>query len=89
MATFLLVFALLGLIIIGMSVGVLMGRKPIKGSCGGVGAALGQKDYTCDICGDDPNKCDEQNKQSTGSESASSQSLAYNAVDAASSPKSK
>jgi len=87
MATFLLVFALLGLIIIGMSVGVLMGRRPIKGSCGGVGAALGQKDYTCDICGDDPNKCDEQNKQSIDSEDLNGQSLAYNAVDNASSSK--
>jgi len=37
-----------------------MGRKPIAGSCGGVGAALGEDNYTCDICGDDPNKCDEQ-----------------------------
>ncbi|MGB1327709.1 MAG: (Na+)-NQR maturation NqrM [Porticoccaceae bacterium] len=36
-----------------------MGKKPISGSCGGVAAALGEDDYTCEICGDDPNKCDE------------------------------
>ena len=39
---------------------VLMGGKPITGSCGGVGAALGEANYNCDICGGDPNKCDEQ-----------------------------
>lgn len=47
-------------IIAAMSIGVLLGRKPISGSCGGVGAALGQDNYTCEICGDDPDKCDEQ-----------------------------
>ena len=47
-----------------MAVGVLMGKKPISGSCGGVAAALGEKDYTCEICGDDPNKCDEISLQS-------------------------
>jgi hypothetical protein len=40
-----------------------MGKKPIAGSCGGVAAALGEKDYTCEICGDDPNKCDEISSQ--------------------------
>ena len=42
-----------------MSIGVIMGRKPISGSCGGIGAALGEKNYNCDICGGDPNKCEE------------------------------
>ena len=49
-----------------MSVGVLMGRKPITGSCGGVGAALGEKDYKCDLCGGDPKKCDEQQLKASG-----------------------
>jgi hypothetical protein len=40
-----------------------MGKKPIAGSCGGVAAALGEKDYTCEICGDDPNKCDDISSQ--------------------------
>jgi uncharacterized protein len=44
-----------------MAIGVMFGRKPIKGSCGGVGAALGEKDYVCDICGNDPNKCEKEN----------------------------
>lgn len=60
MITLLLVFLLLAFVILATSVGVIFGRKPITGSCGGIGAALGEKNYTCDICGDDPSKCDEQ-----------------------------
>jgi len=52
-----------GFLIAIMAIGVLMGRKPISGSCGGVGAALGEDDYTCEICGDDPAKCDEYTEQ--------------------------
>jgi hypothetical protein len=47
-----------------MAVGVLLGRKPISGSCGGVGAALGEKDYSCDICGGDVKKCEDSNSES-------------------------
>ncbi len=60
MTTLLLGFILLASVITIMSIGVIMGRKPIAGSCGGIGAALDEKNYTCDICGGDPNKCDEQ-----------------------------
>lgn len=52
-----------GLLIAGMAVGVLLGRKPISGSCGGVGAALGEKDYSCDICGGDIKKCEDSNSE--------------------------
>ena len=40
-------FAVVGFVILisAMAVGVLLGRKPISGSCGGVAAALGDKDY--------------------------------------------
>lgn len=65
MTTLLLVFLLLGFVILATSVGVIFGRKPITGSCGGIGAALGKKNYTCDICGDDPSKCDEQQAKTT------------------------
>lgn len=60
METVFLAFVVLLVVVIGASVGVLMGRKPIKGSCGGVGQALGEKDYTCPVCGDDPNKCENE-----------------------------
>jgi hypothetical protein len=53
--------AIFGLLVTGMAIGVLMGRKPISGSCGGVGAALGEKDYSCEICGGDTKKCEDSN----------------------------
>lgn len=52
-------FLMMGLIILAMSVGVIVTRKPIKGSCGGI-AALGME-TSCDICGGDTSKCDEEN----------------------------
>ena len=66
MLELILAFVVLLLIMVGMAIGVIFGRKPLKGSCGGVGAALGEKDYTCDLCGDDPNKCEEISQESTG-----------------------
>ena len=72
MAEIILSVIIFGVLVMAMAVGVLMGRKPIAGSCGGVGAALGEDNYTCDICGDDPNKCEEQ-----GSVDAQT----YNAMD--------
>lgn len=59
MVTILLGFALMAFVMTAMAIGVIMGRKPITGSCGGVGAALGEKDYECDLCGGDPKKCEE------------------------------
>jgi hypothetical protein len=39
-----------------MAVGVIFGRAPIKGSCGGLGAV--GIDQDCEICGGDPQRCD-------------------------------
>lgn len=77
MLEMILAFVVLLLIMAGMAIGVLMGRKPLKGSCGGVGAALGEKDYTCDLCGGDPNKCDEI---SQSEEPNKANELAYDAA---------
>lgn len=45
-----------------MAVGVLMGRQPLQGSCGGLGNIQGLGE--CDICGGDPSKCEEQESSS-------------------------
>lgn len=73
MGTLFVTLFIMLLFVLLMSVGVLFGRKPLTGSCGGVGKALGEKNYTCDICGGDESKCEEKQKTVVGQE----QSLAY------------
>jgi len=46
--------ALVAMLFVAMAVGVLLGRRPIKGSCGGVGGA----DGSCPVCGGQPQRCD-------------------------------
>ena len=62
MLTIVLAFALMLLLVAAMSVGVLMGRKPISGSCGGM-SSLGME-VACDICGGDKGKCEKETKKS-------------------------
>lgn len=73
MTTFLLTFGILVILMLGMAIGVIMGRKPIAGSCGGM-QALGLKG-DCDICGGDLQKCEEANQDAPKSTSA--KDLAY------------
>lgn len=56
-----LVFALLvfALVVVGMAVGVMAGRKPIAGSCGGIAALrehglAGAEGPVCEMCGAKP-----------------------------------
>ena len=60
MTVFLISAVIIGLVMAGMAIGVIMGREPIKGSCGGMGA-LGV-DTACEICGGDPKRCDEETR---------------------------
>jgi hypothetical protein len=60
MTLFLVSVLVVGLVMAGMAVGVMSGRAPLKGSCGGMGA-LGV-DTACDLCGGDPKRCDEQTR---------------------------
>ncbi|MCH8496839.1 MAG: (Na+)-NQR maturation NqrM [Marinobacter sp.] len=77
MGTFFLVFLIVGILLAGMSIGVIMGREPIKGTCGGIGA-MGM-DGSCDLCGGDTNKCKEENDKAA---SNVVEGLAYNAAEA-------
>lgn len=57
--TMLLITFMTFLFIIGaMAIGVILGRKPITGSCGGMGALGMVSD--CEICGGDSAKCDSE-----------------------------
>lgn len=77
MAVFLVTLLVMLFVVSGMSVGVMMGRKPLAGSCGGVGKALGEDNYVCDLCGGDEAKCDSlQQEQPIAAE------LGVNAADA-------
>lgn len=64
MQLFLLSALVLGTIMLIMSVGVIMGRKPITGSCGGM-SALGM-DTACDICGGDQTICETETQKNLG-----------------------
>lgn len=57
MQTLLISFGLIAFVMLIMSVGVLMGRKPVQGSCGGLNKIEGMGE--CEICGGDTNKCSE------------------------------
>lgn len=59
MIEFLLSFVILLAIVAGMAIGVLAGRKPIAGSCGGLNN-LGVAG-ACEICGGDTARCEEKN----------------------------
>ena len=56
MTTLLFAFGLMSLIVLAMTVGVLAGRKPISGSCGGLGQV--GIDAECEICGGNPQRCE-------------------------------
>ncbi|MGR6873696.1 (Na+)-NQR maturation NqrM [Pseudomonas sp. HK3] len=68
------VFVFMLLIIALMAVGVLLGRKPISGSCGGM-SAIGMES-ACDVCGGDKQKCDTETKKVAGNVTAN---LGYDA----------
>lgn len=81
----LIVFFTMLLVVSLMAVGVIMGRKPIAGSCGGI-ANLGIE-KECSICGGSREKCEEVrrdpvNRDSVNSDPALTEkdNLAYDAT---------
>ena len=58
----LVTFAVMLMCVAAMAVGVMAGRKPIAGSCGGIGAA--GIEQSCTLCGGTPDKCEESRQES-------------------------
>ena len=56
--TLVLAFVIMLILVAGMAVGVIFGRQPISGTCGGM-KALGME-VSCEICGGDPNQCESE-----------------------------
>jgi hypothetical protein len=56
MGTFLIVFTVMLTFVVLMAVGLIIGRKPITGSCGGM-SAVGMES-ACDVCGGDQTICE-------------------------------
>ena len=63
---FLVTFVAFVAIVAAMAVGVMAGRAPISGSCGGVGQ-LGI-DQKCDLCGGNPQVCETETRQAASAD---------------------
>ena len=70
MTEILLAVVVFAALMTAMAVGVLFGRKPIQGSCGGM-KALGM-DMECEICGGNPQLCDSEGDRSQSPANSSS-----------------
>lgn len=77
MGTFLLVLLIVSVLVAAMSIGVIFGRKPISGTCGGIGALGISK--SCDICGGNTQKCEEENER-LANEGNTASELSYDAT---------
>lgn len=58
MDLFFIVFVVMLLLVVAMSVGVILGKKPIAGSCGGMSAL--NMEVACDVCRGDKTKCENE-----------------------------
>lgn len=82
MTLFLVVLAFMLLIVGAMAIGVIMGRKPIAGTCGGLNQ-LGLKEG-CEVCGGQDEVCEEENRKRVSARRRSDESrgadLGYDAT---------
>jgi hypothetical protein len=65
---FLLAFLIMALVMAGMAIGAMAGRGPLKGSCGGL-SAVGIEGR-CEICGDDPARCENPDRNGAADDRA-------------------
>ena len=61
---FLISLAVVGVAVLGMAVGVIFSNRKLKGSCGGLGAIMGED---CMFC-DKKEECEEEKNRSIGEE---------------------
>ena len=61
MLTVVLSVVIFAVLVTAMAVGVMMGKEPIAGSCGGLNN-IGMKE-DCDICGGNDTLCDEEQEK--------------------------
>ena len=71
MTTFIIAFIMLMLVGAGMAVGVIFGRAPIKGSCGGLGAVGVERACGC------KDVCENETKGENGGEKSTAQAVRY------------
>ena len=81
--TFLLALGLVLFLVAAMSIGVIFGRKPISGSCGGVGGQIGG---SCSVCGRSSGSCEDDEDEDFEEQQARSAELTYNAAEDAGQP---
>ena len=59
MTQILVVFLIMLVLVAAMAIGVIFGRKPIAGTCGGLNMMLtGADGGSCQVCGGNPANCD-------------------------------
>ncbi len=80
MTTVLLAIVIFLILIAGMAIGVIMGGKPIAGSCGGMSAIGMEK--ACDVCNGDPEVCETEQQKAMKSATNKAHDTDELAVDA-------
>jgi len=78
MMTFLISLAVFAIALIGMSVGVILSNRCIKGTCGGLNN-LPDSDVSsaCEACTTPPEQCDRQRREAALSSSSSTESHSH------------
>ena len=79
MAVLVVTLVMMLFVALALSISVLAGRKPVSGSCGGVGKALGDPNYVCELCGGDEAKCAEEKAKPNNSAVLTKSDLSYDA----------